>query len=104
MEGGFERGSAATARGLPFVRKAPAKPVMRFEEADPTGWQQHQRRSPEAFSGQFLVVERLGEPRAQQRSEIIFDACSDCRVRASTLPASAQLRRACLQPSGDRKS
>jgi hypothetical protein len=51
MEGGFERGSAATARGLPFVRKAPAKPVMRFEEADPTGWQQHRRRSPEAFSG-----------------------------------------------------
>ncbi len=50
--------------------------------------------------GQSLVVERLGEPRAQRRSETIFDACSACRVRASTLPASAQPRRACLPPSG----
>jgi hypothetical protein len=40
------------------------------------------------------------EPRAQHRSEIIFDECSAFRLRASTLQASAQQHQACLPPSG----
>jgi K+-transporting ATPase, c chain len=48
----------------------------------------------------LCLAHKWQDLRAWHRSEIIFDACSACRLCASTLPASAPPRRVYLPPSG----
>jgi hypothetical protein len=59
----------------------------------------HSSAASVCLKGNTICEARLssGSP---ESSEIIFDACSACRVRALTLQASAQPRRVCLPPSG----
>src|ERR1700732_740339 len=55
---------------------------------------------PEAGLWQFSSLQSLSRAQSAAPREVIFDACSACLLRASTLQASVQPRRVCLPLSG----
>ncbi len=95
------RSTAARKRSRQLCARCPlSRPRNPLRGSRPDRMAAALERSPEGFSWQSLVLERLGELRARHRSEIIFNACSACRVRASTPQAFVQPRRVYLPPSG----
>ena len=93
------RSTAARKRSRQLCARCPlSRPRNPLRGSRPDRMAAALERSPEGFSWQSLVLER--ELRARHRSEIIFDACSACRVCASTPQAFVQPRRVYLPPSG----